>query len=105
MNKKQLLLSAKPKLSEFEMESGSVFIKEMTGKELEELSGLMEKCESENNLILAYSLCDKDGKRYYTNEEASAFNGFGASLISQLLEVAIDINGMSKKSKDEIAKN
>lgn len=85
--------------------TGSVFVRELTALEREELeaSNIVDGKDAPNPMgrVVAMSLCDKDGNRLFTLDDAPAFGAKGLGALKRIFEAAITV---SKLSSDEAKK-
>lgn len=105
LNKAQLLSiianTSKPVAKEIE-NIGTVYLKKLTVSEQAELS---KKTDQSDNIgaglnMIAFSLCDEDGKRLFDDKEAQELGGMDASTLTALVNAINEVNGFDAKLAD-----
>lgn len=87
---------------------GEVILQEMDGKRRDEYEDLTTKLKERNTIkgvmsnLIAMSWVDDDGKRV---AKASDIDELPASAVSQMFQACIDLNGITEKDVEVLAKN
>lgn len=55
--------------------------------------------------LVALCACDQDGRRLFTDDAVDQLNDLPSDLVEPVASAAQDFNGMSKRAKEEAAKN
>jgi hypothetical protein len=86
-----------------------VYIKQMSGKDAEEYIEATSPehggSKQRNAKVLVSSVCDKDGKRLFTNADIAALQDKNSRVITWLVEEILKINFKSSNEIETEAKN
>lgn len=91
---------------------GEVFVKTMTGSERDSFeAGHVAARKAGNDLanirarLAVATLCDGEGKRLFTDEDAEALGKTHARALDRVFDVARRLNGIGKEEVAELEKN
>lgn len=105
LNKAQLLSiianTSKPITKEIE-NIGTIHLKKLTVAEQAELS---KKTDQSDNIgaslnMIAFSLCDENGKRLFDDKEVKELGGMDAGTLTALVNAISEVNGFDAKLAD-----
>jgi hypothetical protein len=87
--------------------SGSVYVREMTGLERDRFEVVLIEGKRANfrALIAAFTVCDEDGQRIFTEADAKALAGQPASAMDRISTVALRLNAITASDVEDAAKN
>lgn len=85
-------------------EGAVVWVRTLTALEGEGLEGINKK-PNYMGRFAAIVLCDKQGNRIFTDEDAGTLGEMPAPIMLRINDVAQKLNGMDKLSQEEAAKN
>lgn len=82
---------------------GHVFIKTMSGEDLENMARYGS--EIPDPVFLTMVLCDEHGHLLFTKEDADALGKKSQKAIRFIAKAALDFNGLTAEAAEEIEKN
>jgi hypothetical protein len=100
--------------------SGSVWVRELSGKALLDYRERVQKMQDEVGenaevtpsqslslmaLLISLTVCDENGQLMFTEDEANQLAYGSISVLQRLSEKAMDVSGISKHVADEVADN
>ncbi|UXZ04551.1 phage tail assembly chaperone family protein, TAC [Moraxella nasicaprae] len=74
---------------------GEVLIKKLTVKEQSELAKLQDDGVNATLHMVAFSLCDEDGKRLFSDKEVSELGKMSADQLAKLASAISEANGFN----------
>ena len=89
---------------------GSVNIRPMDVRELDEYSNDAMRCKSTGmrdfrTRLVAYCLCDENGKRLFTEQDIDALAGKSGTVMDRLYRAVDELNDIGPKKIEDIAGN
>lgn len=89
---------------------GSVYVRQVTAGELDELQQMCKlvsegRCPMFRAKCCAIFLSDESGKRLYTDQQANVINGFNGRAIDTIFEHGMAFNSVIDMPIDELEKN
>jgi hypothetical protein len=86
---------------------GSVHVRTMTGSERDrfEAEHIKDPSKDFRARIVATTVCDENGTRLFEPEDIPILGRKSCSALDRITDVAVRLNGFSKKDQEELAKN
>jgi len=95
--------------------NGEVGIKIMSGVERDDFeSAILRNTDNKGNMkdsknlrasLLVKTICDENGSLIFTSKQMEFLNAKSSKVLNDLFDKAMEINGLSKNTNDEIKKN
>lgn len=92
-----------------------VFVRRMTGEELDEYEDALRKNSDEDDNLTSYrglrgtvvmlTVCDDAGNRLFTKEQFAALSHKSAEPLKRIFSAASDLNGLGKEATEKLEKN
>lgn len=89
---------------------GSVYIRQVTAGELDDLQQMCKavsqsKCPMFRAKCVVFFLSDENGKRIYTDQQANIVNGFVGRAVDDIFDAGMDFNSVIESPVEELEKN
>lgn len=86
---------------------GEIFIRSMSAADRESLAQSISGEGNKNTMARAVALCvcDEQGKRLFTNNDASALGDKSASAMDRVFKAIVKLNGMGEEAGETARKN
>lgn len=116
LTKDQILSASDRKIEEVEVPewNGSVYIRNMTGGERDAYEASLIKMQGKSvqaNMadarakLCAICICDEDGNRLFTDDEAKELSNKCASALDRIYEKAESLNSLKREDVEDLVKN
>ena len=107
LTKDQLFASAKPKLEKVELPQGTVYAKQWTLRESDEIHACsLQRARTENpevqdqadtewrSKVNQYAICDDKGEPLFDNDTINEYTDLTQEIVTLMLKGALSVNGM-----------
>lgn len=89
---------------------GDVYVRELTGRERDELNALRDSDMAAfkrvvHQRLVRYAVVDDDGKPLFTEEDETEIGSKSFEVLERLCGVVMRLSGLSKEAQEELAKN